>query len=126
MPAPRDQGLPVNVTQSLSITYNGAAPAVAGQLVDFNGQLVTGNALPVFGVLREDASPGRTVSVAVAGLCEVLAGGVFSVPGSIVCSDASGRGQAGGAGTYIFGRNLSNATAVGQKIQVFITREGNT
>jgi hypothetical protein len=124
MPAPRDQGVPVNVTQSLSIQYVGAAPAVAGTLLDWAGNVATG-AAPIFGVLREDATTGRWVSVAVAGLAEVLSGAALSA-GNSVGADATGRGVSLAPGSQTLGRIIqgSTATAAGQRVQMLITREG--
>lgn len=126
MPAPKDQGVPVNVTQSLTMQYLSATPAVAGQLVDYLGNLVVAiGTTPIYGVLREDAVQNRYVSVAVAGLVEVLSGGSITT-GSAVGSDTTGRGIGVGAGNHSIGRVIpgSSASGAGQKVQVLITREG--
>ncbi len=125
MPAPRDVGLPVNVIQSLSIDYASATAALSGQLVDFAGNLVVAAATPVYGVLREDATQGRTVSVATVGMVEIIAGAAVAV-GAAITADASGRGITAAAGNQIFGRALSAATAANQRFQALITREGTT
>jgi hypothetical protein len=125
MPAPKDQGVPVNVIQSLTMQYLSATPAVAGQLVDYTGNLATNPANPIYGVLREDAVQNRFVSVAVAGLVEVLTGGAIAASNALGV-DATGRGVAVGSGSQSLGRVIpgSSATAAGQKVQVLITREG--
>jgi Uncharacterized conserved protein (DUF2190) len=126
MPAPKDQGVPVNVIQSLTMQYLSATPAVAGQMVDYTGNLVTAaGTVPIYGVLRDDAVQNRYVSVAVAGLVEVLSGGAIAA-GSAVASDATGKGVTAAVGQHSIGRVVpgSAATAANQKIQVLITREG--
>jgi hypothetical protein len=126
MPAPKDQGVPVNVTQSLTMQYLSATPAVAGQLVDYLGNLVVVNGTtPIYGVLRDDAAQNRYVSVAVAGLVEVLSGGALSA-GQLVASDTTGKGIAAAVGQHSIGRVIqgSSATGANQKVQVLITREG--
>jgi hypothetical protein len=125
MPLPKDQGVPVNVTQSLTMQYLSAAPAPAGSLVDFAGNLVVAAATPIYGVLREDAVQNRYVSVAVAGLVEVVAGGVLAA-GNAIGANATGQGISVAAGTQSIGRIVqgSAATAAGQKVQMLITREG--
>lgn len=124
MPAPRDQGVPVNVTQSLSMQYLGVTLAVAGTLVGYDGLIATG-ANPIFGVLREDATQNRWVSVAVAGLVEIVAG-VALVAGNAVGANATGQGIAVAAGTQSIGRIVpgASAAAAGQRVQMIITREG--
>jgi Uncharacterized conserved protein (DUF2190) len=123
MPAPRDQGVLVNVTQSLSITYLSATAAVAGQLVDYAGNLAVSAATPVYGVLRDDATQNRVVSIVTDGLVEVLSGGAVAI-GNAICADATGRGAATGAGNQCLGRAVSAASAAGQRFQMLITREG--
>jgi hypothetical protein len=125
MPAPKDQGVPVNVTQSLTMQYLSATPAVAGQLVDYTGNLVVSAATPIYGVLREDAVQNRYVSVAVAGLVEILSGATVSA-GNAIGSDATGKGIFVAAGNHSIGRVIpgSSATGANQKVQVLITREG--
>lgn len=124
MPLPKDQGVPVNVIQSLTMQYLGATAAPAGSLVDYTGNLATG-ATPIYGVLREDAVQNRYVSVAVAGLVEVIAGGALA-PGNAIGANATGQGVSVAAGTQSIGRVIqgSGATAAGQKVQMLITREG--
>lgn len=125
MPAPKDQGVPVNVIQSLTMQYLSATPAPAGSLVDYTGNLVTAVATPIYGVLREDAVQNRFVSVAVAGLVEVLCGGALAV-GQAIGADAFGRGIPVSPGTQSIGRVVqgSATTFQNQKAQVLITREG--
>lgn len=125
MPAPKDQGVAVNVIQSLTMQYVSGVPAVAGQLVDYTGLLVAAATTPIYGVLRDDVAPNRFASVAVAGLVEVVSGGALAA-GNLVGSDGSGRGIAVAAGTQSIGRVIqgSSATTAGQKVQVLITREG--
>lgn len=126
MPAPRDQGVPVNVTQSLSMLYLGAASAAAGTLVGYDGLIATG-ANPIFGVLRDDAVQNRWVSVAVAGLVEVIAGGGIAAGNAVGASlTGTGQGIAVAAGTHSIGRIVpgASATAAGQRVQMLITREG--
>jgi Uncharacterized conserved protein (DUF2190) len=125
MPAPRDQGVSVNVTQSLSIQYLGAVKADAGTMVGFDG-LIAGASVPVLGVLREDATQGRWVSVAVAGVVEAISGGTSLVSGNPISSDASGKGIPVTSGVHILGRVLPGvlSTTAGQKVQLLITREG--
>jgi hypothetical protein len=124
MPAPRDQGVPVNVTQSLSMQFLSATPAVAGTLVGYNG-LTSNGGNAIFGVLREDAAQNGWVSVAVAGLVEVLSAGALN-PGDAVGANGIGQAAAVTAGTHMIGRVIpgSSATAAGQRVQVLITREG--
>jgi hypothetical protein len=124
MPAPRDQGVPVNVTQSLSMQFSSATSAVAGTLVGYNGAGSNGGNA-IFGILREDASQNRWVSVAVAGLAEVFSGGALN-PGDSVGANGIGQAVAVAAGTHMIGRVVpgSSATAAGQRVQVLITREG--
>jgi hypothetical protein len=124
MPAPRDQGVPINVTQSLSMLYLGAALAVAGTLVGYDGLVATG-ATPIFGVLREDATQNRWVSVAVAGLVEIVAGGTLAA-GNAIGANATGQGISVAGGTQSIGRIVpgASATAAGQRVQMLITREG--
>jgi hypothetical protein len=125
MPAPRDQGVPVNVLQSLSVLYTGPGLALAGSLVSWDGSLSTGTSTPCMGALREDATPGRYASVAVAGVAEVISGGPL-IPGNPVATDGTGRCILAGLGAHMLGRVMpgSVATAVGQRIQIYITREG--
>jgi hypothetical protein len=125
MPAPKDQGIPVNVTLSTTIQYTSATPAPAGSMVDFNGALpATGNT-PVLGVLREDAVQNRYVSVALAGLVEIISGSAITA-GDRVNSGTDGRALSSGAGAQAVGRIMPgySATAAGQRIQMLITREG--
>jgi hypothetical protein len=125
MPAPKDQGVPVNVIQSLTMQYLSATPAVAGQLVDYAGNLVISTAVPIFGVLREDAVQNRYVSVAVAGVVEILSGAALAA-GNAIGADTAGRGSNLGPGNQTIGRVIpgSSATGANQKVQVLITREG--
>jgi hypothetical protein len=124
MPLPRETGVPTHVTQVLPIAYTSATPAVAGQLVDYGGALAVNAATPIFGVLLEDATQGKTVSVAIAGLVEVLSGGVIGGVGNAIAADATGKAVAVGAGSQCLGRNRTAATAANQRIQILITREG--
>jgi hypothetical protein len=125
MPVPRDQGVAVNVLQSVSVLYTGPGPALAGSLVSWDGSLSTGASTPCMGVLREDATPGRYASVAVAGVAEVISGGPL-IPGNPVVTDGTGRSISAPPGAHMLGRVMpgSVATAVGQRIQIYITREG--
>jgi hypothetical protein len=122
MPLARDTGVPTSVIHSLSITYNDPTPALAGQLIGWDGNRPTG-ATPIMGVLQDDATQGKVVSVAMAGLAEVLSGAAVAI-GTTVGSDATGKGATVAGGTQSIGKSMSAATAANQKIQVYITREG--
>jgi hypothetical protein len=118
----RDTGVPTSVIHSLSITYNSAIAALAGQLIGWDGNPSTG-VTPIMGVLQDDATQGKVVSVAMAGLTEVLSSAAVAI-GAVVGSDATGKGATVAAGTQSIGRAMSAATAANQKFQVYITREG--
>jgi hypothetical protein len=120
MPAPKDFGVPTNVLHQLSVTYIAAAPGQAGLLVDWQGSLGVGQ---IMGVLVEDTSAGKIAGVAMAGLVEVICGAPVAV-GSPIGTDGVGRGIPVGAGVQIIGRAMSATTALGQKFQMYITREG--
>jgi hypothetical protein len=126
MPLARDTGVPTQVIQSLSIVYQSATPALAGQLVDWTGNLTVSSvttAPGIMGVLQDDATQGKTVSVAMAGLVEVLSGGPIAI-GNLVTTDATGRGLFSGLNALLIGRAMSATTAANQKFQMYITREG--
>jgi hypothetical protein len=125
MPAPRDQGVPVNVLQSFTMQYLGAAPLAAGTMIGYDGLVATG-AAPIFGVLREDAVQNRHVSVAVAGMVEIISGPGFLLPGNMVGANATGQGIAVGAGSNSIGRipPAGGTTLTGARVQMLITREG--
>ena len=122
MAAPRDSDLPVFTYHRHSITYIGI-PAVAGQAVSFDRNGISSPAIPVFGVLEFDAVAGQDVTIAVAGICQMITNSAVAV-GASIGVDSTSRAIPVGAGNQIFGRALSAATAPGQKIQVLITREG--
>jgi hypothetical protein len=123
MPLARDTGVPTHSLQNLSMTYLSATPALAGQLVGWDGTLAILTTTPIRGVLIDDAVQNQTVSVGMAGLYEVLSGGAVTVGSAIGC-DSSGRGIAVAASTQSIGRAMSATTAAGQKFQMYITREG--
>jgi hypothetical protein len=123
MPAPLDTGIATNITQSLTITYNGVAGAQAGQIINYNGSRSSSPATTMMGVLREAPVLGQPCSVAVAGLVEVLSGGAVAIENGVT-TDANGNGVVAAAGQHILGRALSAATAAGQRFQVLITKEG--
>lgn len=127
MPLPRNLGLPTNVSLSLTMTYNGLTPALAGQFIGWDGQLVIAPGTSIAGVLREDATTGKNVSVAMSGLVEVLSGGAVAV-GNAIGADIAGKGAVAAAGAQIFGRVFQGSpiTAANQRFQMFITREGTT
>lgn len=122
MPLARDTGVPTQVIQSLSVVWQGVTPALPGQFISWSGNPVA-TLIPIKGVLQDDAVQGRAVSVAMAGVVEVLSGGAIAV-GSIVGSDASNRGVVVAPGDQSIGRAMSATTAAGQKFQMYITREG--
>lgn len=123
MPAPRDSDLAVYTYHRHTITYQGVAAALAGTAIGYNGLAVVSVATPVFGVLEADVTTGQDVTIAVAGICQMIAGAAVPI-GSAVTINAASQAIVGAAGQQLFGRALSAATAVGQKIQVLITREG--
>lgn len=123
MPAPRDNDLPVLTYHRHTITYAAVNPAFAGTPIGFDRVPVLSAGLSVFGVLESDAVIGQDVTIAVAGICQMISGGVIAVGNSITI-DGTSRAIAGAVGNHLFGRALSAATAAGQKIQVLITREG--
>lgn len=125
MPLPRETGLPVAIIQTVSITYASATAAQAGQLVDFGGNLVVNEFTPVFGVLLDDAVQGQIVSIAVAGLVEIISGSAIFL-GAAISSDIIGRGRGSGLGAPIFARAMSSTTAANKKFQAYITREGSS
>jgi Uncharacterized conserved protein (DUF2190) len=123
VPAPRDNDLASLTYHRHTITYAGAAAALAGTAVDYARILNTGGVNPIFGVLESDAAPGETVSIAVAGTCQMISGAAVAV-GAAVGVDGTSRAAVAAVGNQCFGRALTAATAAGQKIQVLITREG--
>ena len=122
MPLAKDTGVSTHSLQNLSATYLSLTAALAGQLVGWDRLLSTG-ATPIKGVLLHDAVANQTVSIGMAGLHECLSGGAIAV-GALVGSDANGRGITVAAGTQSIGRAMSATTAVNQKFQIYITREG--
>lgn len=123
MAAPKDSGVPTNTLHQLSITYASATPALAGQLVWWDGQLATSSAVSPMGILIEDATQNKTVVLAMAGLAEGLSGAAIAI-GQPVGTDGTGKLIALGAGSHSIGRAMTAATASNQKFQVYITREG--
>jgi Uncharacterized conserved protein (DUF2190) len=65
------------------------------------------------------------VGVAMAGMVEGLAGAAIAV-GALVAADATSRLVAAVGGVQSIGRAMSATSAAGQKLQVYITREGTT
>jgi hypothetical protein len=122
MPAPRDSDLSVRTYHRHTITYAGTASVLAGTAIGFDRLPATGTQ-PIFGILESDVSPGQDVTIAVAGVCQMLTGAAIAI-GASVGVDSTSRAITVAAGTQSFGRALSAATAAGQKIQVLITREG--
>jgi Uncharacterized conserved protein (DUF2190) len=122
MPLARDTGVPAQSLQNLSMTYLSATAALPGQLVGWDGLLSTG-AAPIRGPLLDDAAQNQTVSVGMSGLHEILSGAAVAV-GSLIGSDATGKGIVVAAGTQSIGRAMTATTAANQRFQVYITREG--
>jgi hypothetical protein len=122
MPLAKDTGVPTHSLQNLSMTYLGAAPALAGQLIGWDGLLSIGTG-PIRGPLLDDAVTNQVVSVGMAGLHEVISSSVVIV-GSLIGSDNTGRGIVVGPGSQSIGRAISATTGANQKFQVYITREG--
>lgn len=120
MPLAKDTGVPTHSLQNLSRTYTGAAPAVAGQLIGWDGNLATST---IMGVLLDDAVQNQTVSVGMAGLHECLSGTAVGI-GSPIGVDGAGRGVPVAAGLQTIGRAMSATTNANQKFQIYITREG--
>jgi hypothetical protein len=122
MAAPKDFGVPSSVLHQLTVRYTGSAatPALAGMIVDWNGNIGTGQ---IMGVLVEDTSAGKDAGVVMAGIAEVLSNGVISV-GQTVGTDGVGRGIVVSPGAQVLGRAMSGTTGPNQKFQVYITREG--
>lgn len=120
MPLAKDTGVPTQSLQNLSRTYAGAAPAVAGQLIGWDGNLAT---TTIMGVLLDDAVQNQTVSVGMAGLHECISGSAIGA-GSPIGVDGFGRGVPVAAGLHVIGRAMTATTNVNQKFQVYITREG--
>lgn len=125
MPAPRDVGLPTNILQSLTVTYAGAVAQTPGVLMGWDGNLAIAPATSIMGVTRDDAATGKQVSVATAGLVEGIAGGAIAI-GQPIGADTLGRCIVAAAGSQIIGRATTATTALGQRVQFFITREGTT
>lgn len=123
MPAPRDSDLPVLTYHRHTIAYAGVVAALAGTAIGFDRLPVVSVAVPVLGVLESDAIAGQDVTLAVAGICQMITGAAIPI-GSAVTIDLTSRAFVGSVGQQIFGRALSAATAGGQKIQILITREG--
>jgi hypothetical protein len=123
MPLAKDTGISTHSLQNLSATYSSPTPALAGQLVGWDGLLSAG-ATPIKGVLLDDAVQNQTVSIGMSGLHEVLSGGAVPINGALIGSDATGKGIVVAAGTQSIGRAMSTTTAANQRFQVYITREG--
>jgi hypothetical protein len=127
MAAPRDSDLPILNLQRHTITYAGTVAALAGTAIGFDRLpfvLGAGAVAAVFGVLEMDAAPGQDVTIAVAGICQMISGGAVTI-GSRVMADPTARAIiAPGVNNPVFGRALTATTAAGQKMQVLITREG--
>jgi Uncharacterized conserved protein (DUF2190) len=122
MPLARDMGVPTQSLQNLSMTYLSATPALAGQLVGWDG-LVTAGGGPIRGILVDDAVQGQVVSVAMAGLAEGLSATAISI-GAAVGSDVTGKCITVAPGNPSIGRAMTAATGPNQRFQVYITREG--
>ena len=120
MPLAKDTGLPTQSLQSLSRTYTGVAPAIAGQIIGWVGNLATAT---IMGVLLDDAVQNQTVSVGMAGLHECISGSGIGV-GSPIGVDGFGRGVPVAAGFHTIGRAMTATTNANQKFQMYITREG--
>jgi hypothetical protein len=120
MAAPKDFGVPTNLLHQLTVIYISGLAGQAGMLVDWQGNVGVGQ---IMGVLVEDTSTGKSAGVAMAGLVEVICGAAVAV-GSPIGTDGAGRGIPVGAGAQIIGRAMSATTALGQKFQMYITREG--
>lgn len=123
MPAPKDFGVPTNVLHQLTVTMATAGGGLLGQPVFWDGQIATASTVSAMGLLVEDATVNKPCGVAMAGLCEGLAGAAVAI-GAAVGPDATGRLVPVAAGSHVLGRAVSAATAAGQKFQVYITREG--
>jgi hypothetical protein len=120
MPLAKDTGVATQSLQNLSRTYIGVAPAVAGQLIGWDGNLAS---TTIMGPLLDDAVTGQTVSVGMAGLHECISGSAVGI-GSVIGVDGSGRGVPVAPGFHVIGRAMSATTAANQKFQMYITREG--
>jgi hypothetical protein len=123
MPAPKDFGVSTHVLQEFTFRYTAAPALPAGRLVNHGMTTVASSAEPLLGVLRDDVTQGRDVSVGLAGIVEVISGAAIG-NGVAITSDAAGQGVVAGAGSYIIGRALSTTAAAGQRFQMLITREG--
>lgn len=122
MPAPRDNDLAVLTYHRHTITYAGAVAALAGTAIGFDRLPATGTQ-QIFGVLESDVAPGKDVTIALAGICQMIAGAAIGV-GALLGVDGTSRAITVGLSSQLFGRALTAAGAAGQKIQVLITREG--
>ena len=124
MAAPRDSDLPVFTYHRQTVRYTGPTNlGVAGTAVGFTGIQPNGFGFAVYGILEFDVATGQDVTIAVAGICQVISGGAINI-GDALTFSALGPAFSTGAGNQIFGRALSAATAAGQKVQMLITREG--
>lgn len=124
MAAPRDADLPTNVYHRATVRYTGpTALGLAGTAITFAGTQPGGTGFPVYGILEHDAVQNTDVTIAVAGICQIISANVIAI-GDTIAFNVLGQAVSVTAGSQLFGRALTAAAVAGQKIQVLITREG--
>ena len=123
MPLPRDSDLPVFTYHRHTVTYAGTVAALAGTAISYLRVPTLLPATPVFGIAEFDAVPGIDLTIAVAGITQVISGAAIAI-GDPISFDATSRAITSAVGGSIFGRALSPATAAGQRVQILITRGG--
>jgi hypothetical protein len=95
----------------------------AGVAVDYFGNQISSLGVPVLGIARNDVTIiGQYFAVAVLGTTVAKTGGAIAV-GDPLRIDASGQVVKAKSGETAFARAKQVATAAGQFIEVFITRE---
>ncbi|MHC5939241.1 hypothetical protein [Nostoc sp.] len=98
-------------------------PISVGLAVDYYGNQISSLGVPVLGIARNDVTTiGQYFAVAVMGTTVARTGGVIAL-GDPLRIDAFGQVIKAKSGESVFARAKQVATAAGQFIEIFITRE---